>query len=297
MIPYAYIYASVTSTSSIITLENHHVRMLQYPYDHVLYQPGQMCSTCRFLKPARSKHCSLCNVCITKHDHHCIWVMNCLGKGNYGYFIGMLLSLSIMLAYGAWLAYGILTQFLQESGLDPSEHRGASEHWATETTWSQYLEMWNWALAQDLRIGAVGLLALLTAPLGWGLFLYHIYLIWAGMTTNESSKWEDWKDAVQDGIVFRTERSPSQSGDKLVDSVTEPMLQWPAFSNQEVLQCEDGRPPDGHTAQQDDNSEDTTMGHSLKHEVRWKKVHSLREVENVYDLGFWDNLMDIFPSA
>jgi palmitoyltransferase ZDHHC4 len=26
----------------------------------------------------------------------------------------------------------------------------------------------------------------------------------------------------------------------------------------------------------------------------WEKVHSLADVENLYDLGFWDNLVDVF---
>lgn len=83
VMPYSLIYACVRSTSSFITIENHPQRMRQYPYDHVLFEPGQACRTCSFYKPARSKHCSICKACISKHDHHCIWVMNCLGKGNY----------------------------------------------------------------------------------------------------------------------------------------------------------------------------------------------------------------------
>lgn len=161
-------------------------------------------------------------------------------------------------------------------------------------TWSQYFGMWSWALAHDFRIGAVGLLALLTAPLGWGLFLYHVYLIWAGMTTNESAKWEDWKDAVHDGLVFRTENAAILNSDQWRDLEIEPMVQWPAFSNQQVMQCEDGQPPDGYGMADDDLAEVAAMApHARK--ARWRKVCSMREVENLYDLGFWDNLWDVRP--
>ncbi|KAI2478336.1 Palmitoyltransferase [Pyrenophora tritici-repentis] len=38
------------------------------------------------------------------------------------------------------------------------------------------------------------------------LFGYHIYLIWAGMTTNESGKWSDWSDDMVEGVVFLGQR-------------------------------------------------------------------------------------------
>lgn len=43
------------------------------PYDGLLYVRGTTCRSCRVVKPARSKHCSLCGVCVPMFDHHCIW--------------------------------------------------------------------------------------------------------------------------------------------------------------------------------------------------------------------------------
>ena len=291
IIPYFFIYKTVVSKASIITNENHARNMRCYPYDNVLYKSGVLCRTCGFSKPARSKHCSICNVCVAKHDHHCIWVMNCIGRGNYAYFVAMLLSVSCMLSYGAYLALAILTGLLQNSSLGRFDGGTRKKSWSTGTTWTVYFSAWSWAMGEEIRIGAIGLLALLTAPLGWGLFFYHLYLIWAGMTTNESSKWAEWKDDIMDGMVYKR-KGEAVVGMKERQEGQEPFVEWPAISKQIVVRS--GNPDiDGCGGNGQASDRSPNNAESVQRTSAWTRVRRLHEIENLYDLGFWDNLGDV----
>lgn len=45
------------------------------------------CFYCKIIKSTRTFHCMICNRCVEKFDHHCIYINNCLGYRNHKYFI------------------------------------------------------------------------------------------------------------------------------------------------------------------------------------------------------------------
>ena len=66
------------------------------------------CFYCKIFKLERTAHCSKCNCCVRVFDHHCVIVNNCIGKRNYKYFIGMILSGSFMNAYFLYCLFSCL---------------------------------------------------------------------------------------------------------------------------------------------------------------------------------------------
>ncbi|KAG0499170.1 hypothetical protein HPP92_003861 [Vanilla planifolia] len=63
---------------------------------------SRLCTTCKIVKPLRTKHCSTCDRCVEQFDHHCPWVSNCIGKKNkWDFFMFLLLEFFAMIVSGS----------------------------------------------------------------------------------------------------------------------------------------------------------------------------------------------------
>ncbi|KAH9527412.1 Palmitoyltransferase zdhhc13 [Dermatophagoides farinae] len=149
--------------------------------EHEGFDSSWFCSTCLIRKPTRSKHCSLCNRCVARFDHHCPWIGNCVGYRNHKYFIWYLATLSMTL-----FCYIVATihywDFLDDIRDDINEsdrimtnrkHESFVDVWSNVVTYNGWI---TWSLVNAL-IHVIWVVCLLFFQ------LYQITCL--AMTTNE----------------------------------------------------------------------------------------------------------------
>merc|ERR1712137_147955 len=131
------------------------------------------CITCNIYRPPRCTHCSVCENCVERLDHHCPWIGNCIGKRNYWLFFSFVSTTAV-------LNILVLMSSALHLALLAIDHRqtDSDENWVAFS-----------AAVEDAPISVA--LSGYCITIIWftlGLFMYHNYLICTNQTTVEQIK-------------------------------------------------------------------------------------------------------------
>lgn len=157
---------------------------------HELVRKGYVwCHTCEIVRPPRSSHCSECDNCVLRFDHHCPFVNNCVGQRNYHFFMGFTTSLCLL----ALVVLPSLAWFFMQ---------------VTERRWDEGTSsVENTPVKRYAIIAIAGILGI-GACLLCGLWSYHLYLISQGKTTKEHLKGRKPIEGLTDEPTFCAPRGP-----------------------------------------------------------------------------------------
>lgn len=171
------------ASPGIVTKQNLKDHLGVFKYDNVLFKPRD-CGTCKFQKPARSKHCNVCGVCVSKHDHHCIWINQCVGYSNYKFFLMFILSHSIICTYAGLVGFFIFMGIIKQERLLTAVFTDAAGN-SFESTWTL---VFQYLLQQFPAFMFIVILCLLMGLVLGGFFIYHLIMAGSNSTSSERVK-------------------------------------------------------------------------------------------------------------